>query len=201
MKLLLASHNRGKIAEFSQILAPLGIEIIPQGNLNLPASPEPHHTFLENALEKARHASRLSGLPALADDSGLCVPALQGAPGVYSARYAGAHADDAANNALLLQRMAGQTQRQAYYVCLLVLVQHAQDPTPRVSEGRWHGEINHAAQGQGGFGYDPLFWLPEQQCTAAELAAHTKNQLSHRALALQGLLQQLRAEPLGAHTR
>ena len=191
-KLVLASNNQGKLREFAQLLAPLDFEVLPQAHFDIPEADEPHHTFVENALEKARHASRLAGLPALADDSGLCVDALGGAPGVLSARYGGEPKSDQRNNQKLLAELAGQTNRRAHYVCVLVLVRHADDPQPLISEGEWHGEILAAARGAGGFGYDPLFLVPGLGCTVAELEAAQKNTLSHRGKALQLLIDRLR---------
>jgi XTP/dITP diphosphohydrolase len=193
-RVVLASHNPGKLHELSALLAPLGIVLIPQAELGVPETVEPHRTFVENALEKARHASRLTGLPALADDSGLCVAALGGAPGVYSARYAqmnGGLKSDAANNALLVRRLAGVLDRRARYVALLVLLHNEHDPQPLIGEGVWSGEIVDTPQGSNGFGYDPHFYLPDQGCTAANLAPACKNALSHRAKALADLLHKL----------
>lgn len=190
-KLVLASDNAGKLKEFAQLLAPLGIEIVPQASLQVPPCAEPHISFIENALEKARHASRVTGLPALADDSGICVPALGGAPGVYSARYAGEPRSDAANNQKLLKDMAGQADQSAYYYCVLVLLRHAHDPQPMIADGRWYGQLCAEAKGEAGFGYDPHFLLPELGLTAAQLPASQKNQLSHRAQALRSLLAML----------
>ncbi|TWG79252.1 XTP/dITP diphosphohydrolase [Cupriavidus gilardii J11] len=199
-RLVLASNNAGKLREFGALLAPLGFDVVPQGELGIPEAEEPHATFIENALTKARHASRLSGLPALADDSGICVAALDGAPGVYSARFAqlaGKPKSDTANNAHLVERLAGIADRRAFYYCVLVLVRHADDPCPLVAEGRWHGEVIDTPRGDGGFGYDPHFLLPELGRTAAELSAEEKNRVSHRAIALRklsGLLQEARHE-------
>lgn len=193
--LVLASNNAGKLKEFSALLAPLGIKVVPQGELGVPECPEPHITFLENALEKARHASRVTGLPALADDSGICVEVLNGAPGVLSARFAGEPKSDAANNALLVSKLAGETNRRAWYTCVLVLVRHADDPQPLVAEGVWHGEIVDAPRGEGGFGYDPYFWLADQGQTVAELPAEQKNRMSHRGQAIAALLERLKALP------
>ena len=189
--LVLASNNAGKLAEFSQLLAPLGFSIKPQRDLNIPEAEEPFVTFLENALTKARHASRLSALPALADDSGICVPALGGAPGVQSARYAGEPRSDAANNAKLIHEIAAHADKSAYYYCVLVMVRHADDPQPIIADGVWHGRLIDQPRGQGGFGYDPHFLLPELGKTAAELTAGQKNQLSHRGQALRALLSKL----------
>lgn len=195
-KLVLASNNTGKLREFSALLAPRGFELVPQGVLGVPEAEEPHVTFIENALAKARHASRLTGLPALADDSGVCVMALGGEPGVYSARYAernGGEKSDAANNALVVERLRGATDRRAYYYAALVLTRSADDPQPLIGEGLWWGEIIEAPRGNGGFGYDPYFFLPALGRTAAELTPEEKNRLSHRAQALQALLGKLDA--------
>ena len=190
-KLVLASNNAKKMKELNALLAPLGFEVIPQGQLGIPEAEEPHCTFVENALAKARHASQLSGLPALADDSGLCVAALGGAPGVYSARYAGEPKSDARNNAKLLADLAGQSDRRAHFACVLVLVRAADDPQPIIAEGEWHGEILTVQRGADGFGYDPLFYVPTHCQTAAELDGAIKNQLSHRGLAMQKLIARL----------
>jgi XTP/dITP diphosphohydrolase len=191
-KLVIASNNPGKLREFQHMLAPLGIEVLTQAQLGISEAEEPHCTFVENALAKARHVSRESGLPALADDSGICVEALGGAPGVLSARYAGEPKSDRRNNDKLLQTMQGVTDRRAHYYCVLVLVRHADDPQPIIAEGEWHGEIAHEERGDGGFGYDPMFWLPDQGRMSAELSHDEKAQLSHRAKALKVLLQRLR---------
>ncbi len=190
-QLVLASNNAKKLKELGALLLPLGIELIPQGQLSIPEAEEPFPTFVENALAKARHAARLSGLPALADDSGLCVRALDGAPGVLSARYAGEPKSDARNNAHLLVALNDQTDRAAHFVSVLVLVRHADDPQPLIAEGNWHGEILTEARGADGFGYDPLFWVPEAGQSAAEMTAEAKNACSHRAIAMQKLLSQL----------
>ncbi len=189
--LVLASNNAGKLKEFSRLLAPAGFLLRPQDEFDVPEAEEPHPTFVENALAKARHASRLTGLPALADDSGVCVQALQGAPGVLSARYAGEPKSDAANNRKLVADLASHADKSAYYYCVLVLVRHADDPQPIIAEGRWDGEIIAAPRGQNGFGYDPHFWLPELGKTAAELSAEEKNLVSHRAQALRILIEKL----------
>ncbi len=191
---MLASNNAGKLREFAALFETVGIELIPQGRLNVPEAEEPHPTFVENALTKARHAATLTGLPALADDSGLCVVALRGAPGVYSARYAqraGGEKSDAANNAHLVEQLAAESDRRAYYYCVLALVRHADDPEPLIAEGRWHGEVLDAPRGANGFGYDPYFFLPTLGATAAELAPAVKNATSHRAIALRHLLARL----------
>ncbi len=193
-KLVLASGNAGKLKELSALLAPLGIEVLPQSAFNVSEAEEPHPSFVENALAKARHAARATGLPALADDSGLCVDVLGGAPGVLSARFAGEPKSDARNNALLLERLAGETRRGARFYCALVLVRHADDPQPLIACGEWRGEILDAARGQGGFGYDPLFLIPDLEQTAAEVPAELKNVLSHRASAFRQLLEKLQAE-------
>ena len=190
-KLVLASNNAKKMKELNTLLAPLGFEVIPQGQLGIPEAEEPHCTFVENALAKARHASKLSGLPALADDSGLCVAALGGAPGVYSARYAGEPKSDARNNQKLLADLGDNANRAAHFVSVIILVRHADDPQPLIAEGEWHGEILPAERGEGGFGYDPMFYLPEFDQTAAELDAAIKNQQSHRGRAMQQLIARL----------
>jgi len=191
-KLVIASNNPGKLREFQRMLAPLGIEVLTQSQLGITEAEEPHCTFIENALAKARHVSRASGLPALADDSGICVKALHGAPGVQSARFAGDNPkSDARNNEMLLQSMQGIEDRRAHYYCVLVVVHQADDPQPIIAEGEWHGEIAHEERGEGGFGYDPLFWLPELGRMSAELSHNEKAQFSHRAQALKILLQRL----------
>ena len=190
-KLVLASNNAKKMKELNALLAPLGFEVIPQGELGIPEAEEPHCTFVENALAKARHAARLSGLPALADDSGLCVAALGGAPGVYSARYAGEPKSDARNNEKLIADLKDKRDRRAHYYCILVFVRHADDPQPIIAEGEWWGEIVDKPRGANGFGYDPYFWLPEFGCTAAELASEKKNAISHRGIALARLMERL----------
>ena len=191
-KVVLASNNSGKLREFKSMLEKVGIEILPQGDLEIPAVNEPHATFIENALEKARHASQASGLPALADDSGICVDALNGAPGIHSARYAGEPANDSNNNQKLITSLQGVHNRSAHFVCALVLVRHPLDPEPIIAVGSWHGEIIDTPKGNGGFGYDPLFFIPELGKTAAELSAEEKNQLGHRGLALKQLISQLK---------
>lgn len=190
-RLVLASNNAGKIAEFQRLLAPLGIAVTPQGELGVEEASEPYPTFVENALAKARHASGKTGLPALADDSGLCVLALGGAPGVHSARYAGEPRSDARNNARLVSALRDIPERGAYYYCVLVLLRHTCDPQPIISEGRWPGSIVMDPRGSGGFGYDPYFYLAQQGCTAAELAAEQKNRLSHRAQALAQMIDRI----------
>ena len=193
-KIVLASNNAKKLKELAALLTPLGIQLIPQGELGVPEAEEPHFTFLENALAKARHAAQLTGLPALADDSGLCVKALGGAPGVQSARYAGEPKSDARNNEKLLAALQGITDRRAHFVSLLVLVRHGEDPQPLVAEGEWHGEIIDDHRGEGGFGYDPLFYVPAEKATAAELSAEVKNRLSHRGQAMARLIERLKQE-------
>lgn len=192
-KLVIASNNPGKLREFQFLLQPLGIEVLTQAQLGIEEAEEPHFTFIENALAKARHVSRLSGLPALADDSGICVAALGGAPGVYSARYAGDNPkSDQRNNEKLLQEMRGVADRRAHYYCVLVLLHGADDPQPLIAEGEWHGEIAHEERGEGGFGYDPLFWLPELGKMSAELSRDEKHAISHRGQALRVLLEKLK---------
>lgn len=191
-RLALASNNAGKLKEFAQLLAPLGIQVLPQSAFNVSEAEEPHVTFIENALAKARHCSRLTGLPALADDSGLCVEALGGAPGVKSARYAGEPKSDARNNQKLVADLAGVANRRAHFTCVLVLVRHADDPQPLIAEGEWHGEIIDTPRGAEGFGYDPLFYLPELGCSSAELSHEDKNARSHRGQAVAKLVARLR---------
>jgi XTP/dITP diphosphohydrolase len=196
-RVVLASNNAGKLREFAALFGTVGIELLPQGQFNVPEAEEPHPTFVENALTKARHAAKLTGLPALADDSGLCVRALFGAPGVYSARFAqlaGSEKSDAANNALLVERLKDEADRRAYYYCVLALVRHAEDPEPLIAEGRWHGVVLDAPRGANGFGYDPYFFLPELNATAAELDPAVKNASSHRAKALKHLLARLKED-------
>ena len=192
-KLVLASNNAGKVKEFQALLAPLNFEVIPQGELGIPSAEEPHFTFVENALTKARHASAASGLPALADDSGICVHALNGQPGVLSARFAGEQGDDAANNRKLIQDLKDYKDRGAHYVCALVFVNSANDPEPIIVQTRWYGQIVEQAAGSNGFGYDPYFFLPDQNCTAAELGPEKKNSISHRGQALRELIAQLKS--------
>jgi len=199
-RIVLASNNPGKLREIAALLAPLAIEVIRQSQLGIAEAKEPHESFLQNALAKARHASRASGLPALADDSGLFVDALQGAPGVHSAYYAGRGGSreerDARNNEKLLASVGNE--RSAHYACVMALVQSADDPAPLVAEGAWHGEIARAPRGENGFGYDPLFLLPERGLTAAELPADEKNRISHRGMALARLLAALRTRSRAA---
>lgn len=197
-KLVVASGNPGKLAEIRALLVPLGIEVVTQGELGIADAEEPHCTFFENALAKARHASAACGLPALADDSGICVEALGGDPGVNSAYYAGTEGSreerDARNNARLLAALAQEPVKTAHYVCVMVLVRHPRDPQPLVAEGTWRGEIAAVARGANGFGYDPLFLLRECGRTAAELDPAEKNRVSHRGRALQSLISRLREE-------
>lgn len=193
---VLASNNKGKLAEFQRLFAEanLNVTIVPQGELGIEDAVEDGLSFVENAIIKARHASRISGLPAIADDSGLCVPVLGNAPGIYSARYAGEHGNDSKNNAKLvtdLQTMRGEQPIKGMFVCVLAMVRHADDSLPIIAQGLWHGEILEAPYGDGGFGYDPLFWLPERQATAASLSPADKNRISHRGQAIQQLLAQL----------
>lgn len=199
-QLVVASSNPGKLRELGELLAPLGFELIPQASLGITDAEEPHHTFVENALAKARHASRAARMPALADDSGICVAALNGEPGVHSARFAGnpaggasgREAQDARNNARLIELLQGQEDRRAHYACVIVLVRHADDPEPVIAEGRWHGRVIDTPRGENGFGYDPYFLLPELDRTAAELDAEQKNAISHRGKALRRLVAKLK---------
>lgn len=190
-RIVLASNSLGKVREVAAVLDGRGLEVVPQGMLGVNAAEEPHPTFVENALAKARHAAAATALPALADDSGLCVDALGGAPGVLSARFAGEPTDDERNNLELLRRLVSVTQRKAHYICVLVALRAADDPQPLIVDARWYGEIAYAPRGRGGFGYDPLFYVPELGKTAAELDAGRKNAISHRGLALSKLLARL----------
>lgn len=191
--LVIASGNAGKLREIAQILAPFGIEAVAQATFNVPDCPEPHVTFVENCIAKARHASRHSGLPALADDSGICVDALGGAPGVVSARYAGEPKSDARNNAKLIADLQGVSNRNAHYTCVMVYVRHPDDPEPVIAEGRWFGEIIDTPRGERGFGYDPYFFVPQFGKTGAELDEASKNAVSHRGQALRELVSKLKA--------
>ena len=193
-KLVLASGNKGKLKEFGQVLAPLGFEVVPQSEFNVPEVDETGLTFVENALLKAREASRVCGLPAMADDSGIEVDALNGAPGIYSARFSGPGATDQKNNDKLLQELSGlpEQERTARYWCVLVYLRHADDPTPIIAQGSWEGRILEAPQGDGGFGYDPLFWVESEGCAAAQLTPEQKNKLSHRGKATLDLVAQLK---------
>ncbi|SET32160.1 XTP/dITP diphosphohydrolase [Nitrosomonas marina] len=190
-KLVIASGNPGKLREFSALLDPLNLELLPQSAFEMPEVDEPYPTFIENALIKARHACRHSGLPALADDSGICVNTLNGAPGVLSARYAGEPKSDQRNNQKLVDTLRQAPDRSAYYYCVIVLLRHADDPQPIISEGLWQGNIILTPRGDGGFGYDPYFYIPELQKTAAELHSDVKNTISHRGKALARLIQNL----------
>jgi len=199
--LVVASANPGKIREFEQILTPLGFALIPQSRLGIDEAEEPHATFVENALAKARHASRLSKRPAFADDSGICVGVLGGEPGVHSARYAdapsgaGREAQDARNNQKLVAALANAADRSAHYYCVIVLVRRADDPEPLIAEGRWHGQVIDTPRGSNGFGYDPYFYVPAFGRTAAELDAAEKNAVSHRGQALKQLVARLVEQP------
>ncbi|RDS82919.1 RdgB/HAM1 family non-canonical purine NTP pyrophosphatase [Dyella monticola] len=188
-RIVLASSNRGKLAEFNALLADSHFQVIPQAELGVDDAEETGLTFVENALLKARHASQITGLPALADDSGLCVAHLRGAPGLYSARYSGNHGNAHANNARLLRELDGVTQEQrgAFFICVLALLWHAEDPAPLIAEGRWHGRVLDAPRGEQGFGYDPLFLAHGQSLSAAELDRDVKNRLSHRGQAMATL--------------
>ena len=192
--LVLASGNSGKLKEFNQLLSPLGLDVRPQAEFGVHDVEETGLTFVENALLKAREASRLSGLPALADDSGLEVDALHGAPGIYSARYAGEPKSDERNNEKLLAALSecAEGQRTARYWCVLVYLRHAEDPVPVIVQRSWEGEVLAHPRGEGGFGYDPLFWLPDQGMSVAELPSETKNRLSHRGRALHTLVDILK---------
>ncbi len=190
-RLVIATGNAGKLREIRQLLSPLALEVLPQSDFAVPEAEEPHCTFIENALVKARHASLHTGLPALADDSGICVDALQGAPGVLSARYAGEPRSDTRNNEKLLAALAGQAHRHAHYYCVMVLVRHPEDPQPLIAEGIWQGEILNAPRGEGGFGYDPIFLDAKTDKTGAELPLEIKNRISHRGQALSKLLHML----------
>ncbi|MGH6628614.1 MAG: RdgB/HAM1 family non-canonical purine NTP pyrophosphatase [Burkholderiales bacterium] len=190
-KIVIASNNRGKLAEIERVLVPFDFEPIPQSVFHVPEIEEPHCTFVENALIKARHASRISGLPALADDSGICVDALRGEPGVHSARYAGEPSSDQRNNQKLLDALHGKADRKAHYYCVIVALRHAADPQPVIAEGSWHGEILSQPRGEGGFGYDPLFVVPELGRTGAELSMDEKNRISHRGKALQNMIDKI----------
>lgn len=192
-KIVIASGNVGKLREIRRILEPLGFNIAPQSDFGVPDCPEPHVTFIENCLAKARHASLHTGLPALADDSGICVDALNGAPGVYSARYAGEPKSDQRNNEKLIAALQNEPNRRAHYYCVIVLVRHPDDPQPLIAEGSWHGEIIDTPRGEEGFGYDPYFLLPTLDQTGAELDPDQKNTISHRGKALMALVEKLQA--------
>jgi XTP/dITP diphosphohydrolase len=193
-QLVMASNNAGKLRELSSLLLPLGWEVIAQASLGVSEAEEPHVTFVENALAKARHASLHTGLPALADDSGICVQALMGAPGVFSAHFAGFPKSDERNNALLIEKLRGEPDRRAHYVCVLVMVRYAEDPQPIIVEAEWHGEVIDTPKGEGGFGYDPYFLIPAFGLTAAQIEPSVKNQHSHRAQACKQLLERLQMQ-------
>jgi XTP/dITP diphosphohydrolase len=196
-RVVIASNNPGKVRELTALLEPLGLDAAPQSDFAVTEAEEPHSTFLENALAKARHAANVTGLPALADDSGLCVPTLFGEPGVHSAYYAGRDGNreerDARNNAKLVEQLRATQDRSAFYYCVLVLVRHVDDPTPLVADGTWHGQIVLAPRGVNGFGYDPYFLVRGAHLTAAQLDAAEKNRVSHRGQALSQLALKLRA--------
>jgi len=196
LKLVLASGNAGKLVEIREVLADLSVTLISQAELGVDDAEETGATFVENAILKARHAARLTGLPALGDDSGLCVDALDGAPGLLSARYAGSHGDSAGNISKLLDVLKDvpEARRTAHFFCVIVLLRHAEDPAPLIAEGRWHGRILHAPQGNGGFGYDPIFFDPQRNASAAELESAVKNRISHRGQALGHLRELLARE-------
>lgn len=191
-QLVLASNNPGKLREIGQILSPLGIEIIPQSALAVPEAEEPYPSFIENALAKARQAARLTGLPALADDSGLCVEALGGAPGVVSAHFAGKPRSDSRNNLKLLEMLEAEENRRGHFYCVMVLMRNGDDPQPLLAEGKWHGEILREPRGSGGFGYDPLLLDPTLGKSGAELSPEQKNRVSHRGKALKVLVDALK---------
>jgi XTP/dITP diphosphohydrolase len=190
-RIVIASSNPGKLREFRHLLAPLGWEVVPQAELSVSSAEEPHPTFLENALAKARHAAAATGLPALADDSGICAAALGGAPGVLSARFAGEPSDDRRNNEELLRRLSEVDDRRAHYTCVLAAVRSVDDPEPLIADARWHGEVLLRPRGNGGFGYDPLFLLPALGRTAAELDPAEKNRISHRGQAMAELARKM----------
>ncbi|MYM26725.1 XTP/dITP diphosphohydrolase [Duganella sacchari] len=191
-RLILASNNAGKLKEFNELLSTVGFSVHAQGEYDVPEADEPFHTFVENALQKARHAARLTGLPALADDSGVCINALGGAPGVYSARFAGEPKSDARNNEKMIAELAKHEDKSAYYYCVLVFVRHADDPQPVIADGRWNGVMIDTPRGNGGFGYDPYFYIPSLDKCAAELSADEKNAMSHRGQALRALVEKLK---------
>lgn len=191
-KIVLASGNQGKVREFTSLFAEYGVDVIAQKELGVEDVPETGTTFVENAIIKARHAAKVTGLPAIADDSGLVVDALGGAPGIYSARFAGEDATDSDNIDKLLSELAGSDNRKAHFFCTLVFMRHAGDPVPLVSQGKWQGEILKSREGDGGFGYDPVFNVPSHNCTAAQLDKAEKNRISHRGNALAILLETMR---------
>jgi len=195
-QIVLASGNTGKLREINQLISGLGMEALPQSDFDVPDADETGLSFVENAILKARHAAQLTGLPALADDSGLEVDYLKGAPGIYSARYAGPEASDADNvqKLLLALKDVPEAERTARFQCVMVFMAHAEDPTPLICQGSWEGRILLAPQGQNGFGYDPVFWVPSEQCASAELTPEVKNRLSHRGQALGGVVNVLRAK-------
>jgi XTP/dITP diphosphohydrolase len=195
-KLIIASNNSGKLREIRHLLEPLGIEVLPQSAFDFPEAEEPYCTFVENALAKARHASKNTGLPALADDSGICVNILDSKPGILSARYAGEPKSDERNNQKLVEVLRNQGDRRAYYYCVMVLLRHPEDPQPIIADGSWHGEILLTPRGRGGFGYDPYFFLADLGKTAAELPMEQKNRISHRGKALAQLVERIRQEQL-----
>ena len=192
MKIILATRNQGKAKELVPILEPLGFDLVTQDRFDIASPEETGKTFVENALIKAREVSLLSGLPSIADDSGICVPALMGEPGIYSARYAGLKATDQENCEKLTKTLQTKSENDAFYYCALVFIRHFDDPTPIFGSGEWHGSIIQNPRGQNGFGYDPYFWLDQYRCTAAELLPKRKNQISHRAQASQSLISKLR---------
>ena len=196
-KVVIASNNSGKLKEFTHLFEPLEIKVFPQSVFNVAEVEEPFQTFIENALVKARHASKQTGLPALADDSGICVDALNGRPGVYSARYAGEPKSDQRNNQLLIENLRTKQDRRAHYYCIIVLVRYADDPQPIITDGSWYGRIVLEPRGTGGFGYDPYFYLPDLGKTAAELPIEDKNLISHRGKALMRLTRYINEEALG----
>lgn len=195
-KIILATNNQGKVNELQNLLADAGFDIVAQSQFNLPDADETGLTFVENAIIKARYAAKLTGLPAIADDSGLVVEALNGEPGIYSARYAGEHGNDESNNQKLLQALQPipQEKRSAYFYCALVFMRHENDPTPIICLGKWNGLILNELKGKGGFGYDPLFYVPELNCTAAELTKEHKSQISHRGQALKQLIKEIKTK-------
>ncbi|MBQ0757569.1 MAG: RdgB/HAM1 family non-canonical purine NTP pyrophosphatase [Amphritea sp.] len=192
-QIVLASGNKGKLREFNQVLGELGVEVLPQSEFNVPDAEETGLSFVENAILKARHACQLTGLPSLADDSGLEVDALKGAPGIYSARFAGAGASDAKNNTRLLRLLEGMSpeERSARFRCVLVFMRHAEDPTPLICQGTWEGQILSHPQGENGFGYDPLFLVPGLDIASAQLPSEQKNRISHRGQAVQQLIKMI----------
>jgi len=195
-KIVLASGNKGKLLEFAQLFAPLDIEVVPQSKFNVPEAEETGLTFVENAIIKARNACEHTGLPAIADDSGIEVDYLLGAPGIYSSRFAGENATAQDNLNALLSALTGvpDRERNARYQCLLVLMRHSKDPTPLICQADWQGRILHAPMGDGGFGYDPIFWVPELQCSAAELSSEQKHAISHRGKAIQKFIKEIKHE-------